>query len=1469
MKKRTWLSLSTAVLALGLVSAGTVKKVHTIGDSTMAQYDPNSTVTRGWAQYLQQFFNGVEVNNRGKGGASTRAFYESEALWGSTKSQMNAGDYVIIQFAHNDEKNGGVDGQALVDYYTSIGDTESAAATDNRGTQPTGAYKQYLIKFVNETKMAGCTPLIAGPICRKYFSGSKIKRNGRHDLGDSFSKLTANGVVTGQSVPADDHSMDYAYQAKQVADSMGVAYIDLTTATQELFEKYGDAKTSTYFFDGQGGTHLNETGATIVARMCAQKMKEQNVLADNIVITSELNVSTDSLDLGNGYKGQTLTKSFDIKGFDLTPESGDITINATGGLYVSTDQTNWATSVTAHYDATMALSTVYVKADITNDDAQIAGDVTVTLGSTTKTVKVTGSVVKVAPAEGQSDITATWTLGDGLNSSMNAEMSAQGMTSATSMSLGSKLTPYSPGTPNLTNESYYRVQPVDSNVGAEDEDNCVTFTLVPKRGLAYVPTNFSFKASKFGTGGGKYNIYACVGDNKVQLASGITPNRSNSSSSDATLNYSQFSYDISNLVTVGEPVLVKIYVMSLANNKQHGFRDVVLTGNFSGTAEEVPSYTLNVSNPTPAAGTVSVLPAGTVFDEGTSVTISATENFGYHFLGWDDADGNTVSENNPYTFNIDHSMQLHAVYEKATVYNLNVTPTNGAASYMVTYEPEGNVVDGVHQYEVGTEVKLTATNNRIFTFIGWEDNSTTATRTVKMDADKNLTADYSAADYIVAWDFYNDQPGTERAADFKSDTENAGLLSLHNLEGATNSWLSRGHNNGPEYNVYGARIWKNLTEKLFFEISFSTKGYKNVTVGCNLGNNYNSYTTYYEQVSLDGKDYETVGTYTLPNRGWAGSQDITLPAKYADQNKVYVRWYPDYNSDLIGVSSDYDGLTIGEIYVFGESDVADDNVAPVLVTTNPGQNATGVSATGSIILTFNEKIKAGTGDATLDGEVLIPVITGKTAVFKYGPLKYNRNYTFTLPAGAITDRSGNTFSGTIISFTTMERTQPEARLFDAVVAADGTGDYTSVLDAIAAAPENRNAPWLIFIKKGTYTGHHVIPSTKPYIHLIGQDKSLVTISDTRKSGGENAYGIAEGATMDIESDNIFIEGVDLINAYGVEANTGPQALALCSNGDKLILNNMHLRSYQDTWFTGGTTGHRAFCYNSLIEGAVDFIYSTGDVMFLNDTLYITRDKGGYIVAPSHDKSTKWGYVFLNNVITAPGEPSKTSVWLGRPWHGYPKTVFINTKAEVTIPATGWYETMGGLPALWAEYNTMDANGNPVDLSNRRTQYYKTENGEKVYGYSETAVLTAEQAAQYTVKNVCSGDDAWDPEIMCEACDAPQPKYANSTLTWDAVPYAICYVVTKDNEVIGFTKEPTFETTGNGIYKVQAANEYGSLSKAATVSVTATATGVDTVASVSGKTVKAIYNIDGKQTNKRTAGVNVVKYTDGSAVKVVK
>lgn len=399
---------STLLAAGMLVSTSMMAiKVHTIGDSTMATYSESTTVTRGWGQMFQQFFtDAVTVNNRAKSGASSKSFYEEAAYWESVKKQIQPGDYVLIQFAHNDEKNDGMDGDEVKAYYESIGDQAKADATDYRGTTASGTYKEYLRKYVEETRALGATPVLVGAICRKYFTGSTIRRNGRHDLGDDFSLLTASGIKEGNKVGEDDHTYDYPYQMRLVAYEMGVSYIDLTTATKELYESYGDAKANELLFDGDGSTHTSAMGATLIARLCAQLLQKQGILTEYINLTSDLSVNPSKADLGEAYKGQTVVKEFQISGFDLQPAEGNVTITASKGLQVSADGESYSGSISMSYKEGNMIGTFYARCEFA-EEGPINEEITVTSGDKTITIPVTGTSIVL---EGGVPVQAYWRL---------------------------------------------------------------------------------------------------------------------------------------------------------------------------------------------------------------------------------------------------------------------------------------------------------------------------------------------------------------------------------------------------------------------------------------------------------------------------------------------------------------------------------------------------------------------------------------------------------------------------------------------------------------------------------------------------------------------------------------------------------------------------------------------------------------------------------------------------------------------------------------------------------------------------------------------------------------------------------------------------------------------------------------------------------------------------------------------------
>lgn len=253
------LIITLALLSLVLnVSA----KIHTIGDSTMADYDqaePDQKGMYGWGQVFGDYFsNGMTVKNWGDRGESARSFYRK--FWSKTKAEIKKGDYVLIQFGHNDQKS---------------------VTTD--------VYREYLSRFICETRELGATPILVTSICRKLFEGTKLSRLGRIDNGK------AHGV------DENNHTYDYPYHMKKVADSLKVECLDLTTACKEYMESWGPEGCKQFFPSG-GSTHTNELGARVNAQLVAQLMYKANILKKYI------NISQISLPKNNG-KITTVTNS--------------------------------------------------------------------------------------------------------------------------------------------------------------------------------------------------------------------------------------------------------------------------------------------------------------------------------------------------------------------------------------------------------------------------------------------------------------------------------------------------------------------------------------------------------------------------------------------------------------------------------------------------------------------------------------------------------------------------------------------------------------------------------------------------------------------------------------------------------------------------------------------------------------------------------------------------------------------------------------------------------------------------------------------------------------------------------------------------------------------------------------------------------------------------------------------------------
>lgn len=407
--------------------------------------------------------------------------------------------------------------------------------------------------------------------------------------------------------------------------------------------------------------------------------------------------------------------------------------------------------------------------------------------------------------------------------------------------------------------------------------------------------------------------------------------------------------------------------------------------------------------------------------------------------------------------------------------------------------------------------------------------------------------------------------------------------------------------------------------------------------------------------------------------------------------------------------------------------------------------------------------------------------------------------------------------------------------FNAIVAQDGSGNYTNVQDAVNAAPGN--TPYYIFIKAGTYEGH--VQIDKANVHLTGQspESTVITWNKTNADGG----GVDKSATINVTANDVSFDNLTIRNT---RVNEG-QALALYTKADRISITSCCLEGWQDTYRTG-KDGQRHIVRNSTFTGTTDFIYGAGEVFFDGCTLHVLRPSN-VIVAPDHS-SAKYGYVFRDARITAAAANTKTH--LGRPWGNTPKVAFINASlsSDVAIPAEGWQE-MEGKPVRMAEYNTMDANGNAVDLSGRRTSFG---------GTPSKAVLSKTEAVNDNrLDYMLRGTDGWDADWQAFILPAPQLTVSGNTASWtDPTGFAQCFMVTLDGKAT-VTTANSISTGGAQYVTVQSVSAYGVLSELASSGtpsgVSQLTTGVEVVG-------RQYFTPDGRRVNRLQHGLNIVRAT---------
>jgi pectin methylesterase-like acyl-CoA thioesterase/lysophospholipase L1-like esterase len=300
-----------------------------------------------------------------------------------------------------------------------------------------------------------------------------------------------------------------------------------------------------------------------------------------------------------------------------------------------------------------------------------------------------------------------------------------------------------------------------------------------------------------------------------------------------------------------------------------------------------------------------------------------------------------------------------------------------------------------------------------------------------------------------------------------------------------------------------------------------------------------------------------------------------------------------------------------------------------------------------------------------------------------------------------------------------EHGKPEEK-YDIVVAKDGSGDFTSVQEAIKAVPIRSEKPTRIFIKKGVYKEKVVITRLHPNLHFIGEDRDETVITYDDYSGMPGNPDNREIPTVYIMADDFHAENITFENSAGTIA----QALALFLDGDRAIFRNVRFLGWQDTLRVEGAN-KRSYFKDCYIEGHVDYIYGSGMAVFDNCTIF--SKKAGYITASSAPKEAKYGLVFVNSRLTGSADPG--TVYLGRPWRDYAAVAFIGSTMDAVIHPAGWHnwdQPAREQTSRYAEYG----NNGPGGEASKRVPWTKQ--------------LTEVEAEEYMIDKVLAGNDGWNP-----------------------------------------------------------------------------------------------------------------------------
>lgn len=476
--------------------------------------------------------------------------------------------------------------------------------------------------------------------------------------------------------------------------------------------------------------------------------------------------------------------------------------------------------------------------------------------------------------------------------------------------------------------------------------------------------------------------------------------------------------------------------------------------------------------------------------------------------------------------------------------------------------------------------------------------------------------------------------------------------------------------------------------------------------------------------------------------------------------------------------------------------------APVLLSSS----VTNTDNTNHCVVALNFDREMQNTTVSFNGQKITAKGGTTTLYFTLWNLDYDKDYIFEIAEGLAKDSYNNSNDKVIsIPFHVGSKPTVEMKGYDYVVS--NADELDAAIKELKETNKKDNAERkTIFLKNGNYTygtltgsnQHNVSLNIDNWnniynVSLIGESKDGVLIEGTTDGITSSTFELGKGTGN-------YLQDLTIRNNYDFRAENFKGVSVAVTGGNKTILKNVAMQASQDTY----VTGERTYLEDCDIYGTTDFICGGGDIFFERCNLILGNKSGNVIVAPNTQPSTEWGYVLQNCTVKA--DEGATNVtdksWhLGRPWQNEPRAYYLNTKMEVLCSDAGW-TNMGNLTTHFYEYNSVNKNGEKIDLSTRKNSPSSLN--------SYTPILSDEEAKEFTAHNVLGGSDSWDAPAYTKQLAKAELKYANGKLTWNTVEDARCYAIFMNGEYVANTTSCEYATTINGTWTVRAANEMGGL-----------------------------------------------------------